>query len=250
MVRPADHQTVMEPIRRERLHESIVAQIQRRIERGELNPGDQLPPERALAEQLRVSRASVREALRSLELLGVTESRPGGGTFIRQVSPDDLLRPLAALTKAHDLHEILEVRELLEPPLAALAAERATPADVVDLHRILEQQEDKLAAGESYVEEDTQFHYTVARAAKNDLVLRMLHVIWDALRASREEWLQSPTRARSSLDGHRALLRAIEARNSDAARAASREHLTHVGTGLLAIIGSDDKTRGKTATGR
>lgn len=250
MVRPADQQTVLEPIRRERLHESIVAQIQRGIERGELKPGDQLPPERALAEQLQVSRASVREALRSLEPLGVTESRPGGGTFIRQVSPDDLLRPLAALTKAHDLREILEVREILEPSLAALAAERATADDIVELHRILRQQEAKLAAGESYVEEDTQFHYTVARAAKNALVLRMLHVIWDALRGSRDEWLQSPTRARASLDGHRALLRAVEARDHVAARAASTEHLTHVGTGLLAIIDSDDERPTKKTAAR
>ena len=233
----------MAPIRRERIHESIVAQIQERLERGSLRPGEQLPAERVLAEQFQVSRASVREALRSLELLGVTESRPGGGTFIRQASPDALLRPLAALARAHDMRDILEVRELLEPALAGLAAERATGADVEALQDALRQQEEKVRRGESFVEEDTRFHYLVAQAAKNELVLRMLHVIMDVLRASREEWLQSPERAKASLEGHRRLLAAIERRDSDDARAASEDHVHHVGAGLLTFISGGQKAR-------
>lgn len=237
----------MAPIRRERIHESIVAQIQERLERAELKPGDQLPSERVLAEQFRVSRASVREALRSLELLGVTESRPGGGTFIRQASPDALLRPLTALARAHDLREILEVRELLEPALAALAAERATSADIDGLREVLTQQEEKVRRGESFVEEDTRFHYLVAQAAKNELVLRMLHVIMDVLRASRDEWLQSPDRARASLIGHRALLAAIERRDPDAARNSSADHVHHVGSGLVALLDGGKKNTGRQA---
>ena len=224
------------PIRRERIPESIVAQIRERLENGDLKPGDQLPSERVLAEQLRVSRASVREALRSLELLGVTESRPGGGTFIRLASPEAILQPLMALARAHDLEDVLEVRELLEPPLAALAAERASPEDVVAMRDVLAQQEAKVARGESFVEEDSRFHYLVAQAARNDLVLRMLHVIMDVLRVSRDEWLQSPARARASLDGHRALLASIERRDAEGARAASADHVHHVGAGLIGLI--------------
>ena len=231
----------LSPIRRERIPESIVAQIQERLERGEIKPGDQLPSERVLAEQLRVSRPSVREALRSLELLGVTESRPGGGTFIRVASPDALLRPLAALTRAHDLEDILEVRELLEPALAALAARRAHEGDLVALRAILAEQENKVSRGESFVEEDTRFHYLVAQAAKNELVLRMLGVIMDVLRVSRAEWLQSPERARASLEGHRALLAAIERHDAEAARAASADHVHHVGEGVLTMITDEQK---------
>ena len=233
----------LSPIRRERIPESIVAQIQERLERGEIKPGDQLPSERVLAEQLRVSRPSVREALRSLELLGVTESRPGGGTFIRTASPDALLRPLAALTRAHDLEDILEVRELLEPALAALAAQRASEDDIAALHGVLEEQEHRVARGESFVEEDTRFHYLVAHAAKNALVLRMLGVIMDVLRASRDEWLQSPERARASLDGHRALLTAIEQHDAEAARAASAQHVHHVGEGVMTLLTTHKGTR-------
>src|SRR5439155_6197090 len=148
----------LSPVRRERIPENIVSQIQQRLERGELKPGDQLPSERVLAEQLQVSRPSVREALRSLELLGVTESRPGGGTFMRIASPDALLRPLTALTRAHDIEDILEVRALLEPALAELAARRANDEDVAALRAILREQEQKVARGESFVEEDTRFH--------------------------------------------------------------------------------------------
>lgn len=243
MVRPAanldsapSREAGLSPIRRARIPESIVAQIQERLERGEIKPGDQLPSERDLAEQLQVSRPSVREALRSLELLGVTESRPGGGTFIRVASPDALLRPLAALTRAHDLEDILEVRALLEPALAALAAERANDADVVALRTILAEQEQKVSRREPFVEEDTRFHYLVAQSAKNELVLRMLGVIMDVLRASRDEWLQSPERARASLEGHRALLAAIEAHEAEAARAASAAHVHHIGEGVMTLI--------------
>ena len=235
----------LSPIRRERIPESIVSQIQERLERGDLKPGDQLPSERVLAEQLRVSRPSVREALRSLELLGVTESRPGGGTFIRTASPDALLRPLAALTRAHDLADILEVRELLEPALAALAAERAGEQDVVALRAVLAEQERKVARREAFVEEDTRFHYLVAQAAKNQLVLRMLGVIMDVLRASRDEWLQSPARARASLEGHRALLAAIERHDAGGARAASAAHVHHVGEGVMTLITNEQNGPGR-----
>ncbi|OLC54764.1 MAG: hypothetical protein AUH85_10915 [Chloroflexi bacterium 13_1_40CM_4_68_4] len=238
---PSNGGTALSPVRRERIPESIVAQIQQRLERGEIKPGDQLPSERVLAEQLQVSRPSVREALRSLELLGVTESRPGGGTFMRVASPDALLRPLAALTRAHDIEDILEVRALLEPALAELAARRANDDDIAALRTILVEQEQKVARRESFVEEDTRFHYLVAQAAKNELVLRMLGVIMDVLRASREEWLQSPERARASLEGHRVLLAAIELHDGEAARAASADHVHHVGEGVMTLIGSEPK---------
>lgn len=250
MVRPVDqveasqpNQGVpsLDPVRRERIPENIVAQIQERLEKGELKPGDQLPSERVLAEQLRVSRTSVREALRSLELLGVTESRPGGGTFIRLASPEAILQPLAALTRLHGLKDVLEVRELLEPALAELAAERASDEDIAAMRAVLEQQERRVARGESFVEEDTRFHYLVAQAARNVLVLRMLHVVMDVLRASREEWLQSPERARASLEGHRTLLAAIEQRDPDAARTASETHVHHVGAGLINLVDGENR---------
>src|SRR5712692_3774719 len=114
---------VIEPIRRSRLYQSIVEQIESLLEKGELRPGDQLPPERALAEQFQVSRASVREALRTLELLGVVETRAGGGTFVRQVAPDDLVRPLHSLiSRGHRVRDVIPLRGLIEPSLSEISA--------------------------------------------------------------------------------------------------------------------------------
>src|SRR5438132_14356494 len=134
--------TVIEPIRRSRLYQGIVEQIEGLLEKGDLRAGDQLPPERQLAEQFQVSRASVREALRSLELLGVVETRAGGGTFVRQTSPDDLARPLTSLiARGHSLADVIEFRGLIEPAIAALAAERITQTELAELGEIFAQQE-------------------------------------------------------------------------------------------------------------
>src|SRR5438045_8280881 len=136
--------TVIEPIRRIRLYQGIVEQIEGLLEKGDLRPGDQLPPERQLAEQFQVSRASVREALRTLELLGIVETRAGGGTFVRQTSPDDLARPLTGLiSRGHSLADVIEFRGLIEPAIAALAAERITLTQPTELRELFAQQDAK-----------------------------------------------------------------------------------------------------------
>jgi len=229
---------VIEPIRRSKLYQGIVEQIEKLLERGELRPGDQLPPERALAEQFQVSRASVREALRTLELLGVVETRPGGGTFVRQVSPDDLMKPLQSLiARGHSVRDVIEVRGVVEPALAALAAERIGEEQLAELRQILAEQERKVAAGEPYIEEDTRFHQVIGDAAHNDLLTTMLSVIWDVLRTSRESWAQTNQRAHASIDAHKRILDALVRRDSGAASAASADHIRAVGEGILKLLG-------------
>ena len=230
--------TVIEPIRRSRLYQGIVEQIEGLLEKGDLRAGDQLPPERQLAEQFQVSRASVREALRSLELLGVVETRAGGGTFVRQTSPDDLARPLTSLiARGHSLADVIEFRGLIEPAIAALAAERITQSQLSELGEIFSKQERKIEVGEPYAEEDTRFHEVIGEASRNELLTTMLGVIWDVLRESREQWLQTNQRAHSSLDAHRRILAALTAHDPDAARRAAAEHIKAVGEGILRLIG-------------
>src|ERR671926_1375446 len=140
---------VLEPVKRSRIYEHIVDQIRALIREGRWTPGDQIPPERELAERFRVSRTSVREALRALEMQGVIESRQGGGTFVRTADTEALVPPLAAaiLRGQRELAEVLEVRELIEPGIARLAATRATPEHVSELEQILERQRECIAAG-------------------------------------------------------------------------------------------------------
>src|SRR3990167_6105938 len=130
------------PIRSTRIYEEIVRQVKQMITEGRLKSGDQLPPERDLAEKFRVSRTSVREALRALESLGLLEIRPGEGTFVREVSVEALIEPLALLmvSQRETIGELFEARRVLEPAIAALAAARATPEEVQEMERILEEQ--------------------------------------------------------------------------------------------------------------
>jgi GntR family transcriptional repressor for pyruvate dehydrogenase complex len=244
-VRWSDHLTrglgggvaLVQPIRRDRLYQGIVAQIEALLERGELKPGDQLPAERLLADQFEVSRASVREALRSLELLGIVETRPGGGTFVRQGRPDDLTRPLSSLiSRGHTVSDVIDVRGLIEPAVSERAAQKITAPELEELREILRAQEAKIAAGEPYADEDTRFHEVIGQASRNELLVTMLGVIWDVLRSSREEWLQTEKRAQTSLAAHRRILAALEAHDPVAARTAAAEHIRAVGEGILRLI--------------
>ena len=185
-----------------------------------------------------MSRASVREALRSLELLGIIEARPGGGTFVRQASSDVLARPLSSLiTRGHRIADVIEVRGLIEPATAEHAARRISDAEVAELSAVLKAQERKITSGEPYADEDTRFHQLIGQAARNELLVTMLAVIWDVLRASREEWLQTNARAHASVEGHRRILAALRRRDPPAAHAAAAEHIHSVGEGILKLLG-------------
>jgi GntR family transcriptional repressor for pyruvate dehydrogenase complex len=226
----SDETRGLEPIRRSRIYEHIVEQIQALISAGQLRPGDQLPPERVLAETFRVSRTSVREALRALELRGLIEGRQGGGTFVRTPSSESLVQPIAYVLLAckRELLDVVEVREIIEPALARLAAERATPGNLAELELILSRQGDKLRRGESFPQEDAEFHQAIAQAADNPLVLRLLSVVLDLLDESRAGHLQGGDRPQRSLDGHKRILDAIRRHDGAAAYQATLEHISQV----------------------
>lgn len=200
------------------------------IRDGRLNPGDKLPPERELAEAFGVSRTSVRDAIRVLEMQGMVEPRQGDGTVVRDLSPDSLVNPLASVLARNSrlLTELWDVRKMLEPPLAARAAARAADEDVDKLRVILDRQAEKVRQGELAIDEDTQFHYTIATAATNSVVMRVIDVLMDLLRESRERSLQVKGRLQKSLVGHRQIFAAIESRDQAAAEAAMRQHLQEI----------------------
>ena len=180
----------------------------------------------------------MREALRTLELLGVVETRAGGGTFVRQASPDDLARPLQSLmARGHSLADVIEFRGLIEPAIAALAAERIDQAQLDELADVVAKQERKISADEPYADEDARFHELIGEASRNELLTTMLGVVWDVLRESREQWLQTNARAHASIDAHRRILAALRAHDAEAARAAAADHIKAVGEGILRLIG-------------
>src|SRR5215475_1931225 len=218
------------PIKSTRIYEEIVRQVKAMIAEGRLKGGDRLPPERDLAEKFVVSRTSVREALRALESLGLVEIRPGEGTFVRQVSIDALVEPLALLmvSQREGIGELFEARRLLEPSLAALAATRATPEEVQEMERILDEQAKEVAAGRTGLAQDAQFHAAIGAAAHNRAITRIAHGIMDLLTQSREESLNTPGRPQRSHESHRRILKAIAERSPRAAEQAMRDHLDTV----------------------
>src|SRR3954471_6486565 len=145
-----------EAVRKVRRYEQAAEQIRRLISSGALKPGDLLPPERELAEKLGVGRSSIRDAVRTLEVMGILEPRQGHGTVVRDLSADALVVPLASmLTRKREMvSELLDVRRMLEPALAARAARNATPEEIAEMGRILERHEAKLRRGEDAVDED------------------------------------------------------------------------------------------------
>ena len=219
-----------ETVRKVRRYEQVAEQIRRLISGGKLKPGDLLPPERELAAKLGVGRSSIRDAVRTLEVMGILEPRQGHGTVVRDLSTDALVVPLASvLTRKREMvQELLDVRRMIEPGLAARAAKNATREEIARMGEILARHEGKLRRGEQAVDEDDAFHYAIALAARNSVVLRVLDVLMDLLRESRSRSLQVPGRPRRSFDGHRRILRAIERRDAEAAETAVKKHLKEI----------------------
>ncbi|MBI4492482.1 MAG: FadR family transcriptional regulator [Chloroflexi bacterium] len=228
---------MLAPVKKTRIYEHIVEQICALVAEGKLKPGDQLPPERELASTLRVSRTSVREALRALEVQGLILGRQGGGTFVKEMSAELLVQRLAASLGrgARAIEELLEVRELIEPGIARRAAERATPEAIGELERLLERQRAKVAAGESYVDEDTAFHYTLAVAAANQTLLRLQDTIRDMLRETRASSLLGGDRPIRSLRGHEQILDAVRRHDGEAAYQATLGHISEVRETILGL---------------
>lgn len=218
-----------EAVRKNKVYEEVARQIESFI-LGKLQPGDKLPPERELSDMFSVSRSSIRDAIRSLELTGLVEPRQGSGTVVRELSADAVINPLANVLrqKRQLVSELLDVRKMLEPPLAARAAEHASAEEIAYMEEILRRQQERMSAGELAIAEDTEFHYSVALASGNSVVLKVLDVLMDLLRETRERSLQVAGRAQKSLTGHRRILGAIKRHDAAAAEAAMRRHIQDV----------------------
>ncbi|MCH2672163.1 MAG: FadR/GntR family transcriptional regulator [Chloroflexota bacterium] len=228
------NQSVLTNLHGKRLHEAIVEQFHYWIQKGILEHGAKLPAERVLAEQLKVGRGSVREAIRTLELQGLVTSKQGSGTFINTQNLNAVasLMTFSLIESLGDgeaqLKDIFEVRHLLEPQLAALAAQRATPEDEERLSAILVEQLRQIMEGETGVDADTEFHFALATATHNTALIKVVSAVEDVLRQSRDQTLQQPGRPERSLNSHRRILEMIQAKDDLGALAAMEHHLTEV----------------------
>ncbi len=220
--------TTVRPARRRGLVQEVAEQLVGVIA-SSTSPEVALPSERALGEQLRVSRNVLREALAALDHMGLTETR--GKTRVG-LTPRARVHQLAQLAPEDAARELMldpvEVRRIIEPETAALAATRATPEAVQDIERWIELMERGMAAGESVVDDDSGFHVAIARATMNQMLIDLVSTLSAALRQSRERSFEPSEATGAAIADHRAILRAVRAGDADAARLAMGVHLNHV----------------------
>jgi len=224
----------LKPIKTKKIYEEIVQQIRQLMTDGNLKPGDKLLSERELAERLQVSRASVREAIRSLEIMAFVEIKPGEGTFVRSQNTNDIILPLAmflAVEKSSIL-EMFEIRRLLETATSSMAAERATDEEI-DLIRIAyEKMAESVNSrdsekGEEY---DTIFHYTIAETTHNGLLIRLYRTISEdfsrTISTARRYLFVDENNPQRILDQHLKIYEAIRNHDPKKASRAMLEHLS------------------------
>ncbi|WP_371371613.1 FadR/GntR family transcriptional regulator [Sporomusa aerivorans] len=232
---------MFKPVKTKKVYEEIIGQIKKLIIDGKLQPGDKLLSERELAETLNVSRASVREAFSALEIMGIITIRPGEGSFVKQVSYEGMIEPLAFFLQIEfdDIVQLLEVRKILEIETAALAAERATPKDLEAIQQALVGMLDEVSAGGIGEVGDAAFHFSIAQAANNPILIRLMNAISDLLtktfRTSRQKLFLIDNMPTLLHQSHYEIYEAIAARNPRLAKRKMQEHLSMVETFLIKI---------------
>ena len=219
-------------VRTSRLYEQIVQQIEDSIVKGDLKAGDQLPAERELAQRFGVSRTAVREAVKALREKGLVEAYSGRGTFITDGTTQAVRQSLDLMVKIGQPEgstHLAEVRAILEPEIAALAAARIQEAELATMREAVAAMDRAGAKDpELYIEADLDFHLALAEGAANPLILSLLDSIVALLREQRMRIFRVPGGPERGQLHHKRILDAVERRDSEKAREAMRAHLAQV----------------------
>lgn len=227
------------PIHTRKVFEQIAAQIEQQILRGDLRTGDRLPTERELAEQFRASRTAVREAMKTLAQKGLVDLRPGRGTIVIDGTSSalrDSLNRSMQVSQQRSGGDLVEVREILEPEIAALAAVRANDADIAELRAAVEMMDTHIADADAFITADNHFHQILANATNNNLILALIHPIMELLSEQRKQIFGVHGGPQRGQQHHKMLLDAVTRHDPEAARAAMRAHLRQVGADAAAAL--------------
>lgn len=229
------------------LYEQLARNIRGQIIDGDLSAGDRLPNERELAEQFGVSRTVVREALKTLKQEGLIEVRPGTGTFVVDATGEALTQTfglMMSIGKEKSLLDIVEIREILEPEIAALAAERATPKHIEAMEHAVQLMDANLNDISEYARKDHSFHLALANATGNNIIPRLMASIVDLLQELREKIALVEGARERGQQHHRRIIDAVKAKDSASARAAMQEHLRQVRQDSTQTTPEEDESNG------
>ena len=225
---------LLKPIKARRVSDQAFEQIRDLVFRGQLKPGDQLMPERGLAQAMGVSRPTVREAIRRLVTMGLLEHQQGAGTFVRSLNAQREHNPLAAVIEGHDatLEELLEVRMGLEGQAALLAAQRASAEDLQVMEKALVAMQAENAAGRLGIDNDVSFHMALAFASKNPVQVYIMKNFYDLLHHGIKENLRALWEEPASLPiiirQHREIYEAIKDHDPEGAYQSMKRHISFV----------------------
>lgn len=220
------------PIQRRKLYQDVRERLMRRIESGEIRPGDQLPPERELMTQYGVGRPAVREALQAMARSGIVEISHGERARVVVPTAQGLIAQIAGgarhlLQVAPDtLEHLKQARIFLEAGTARMAAECATPQDVAALRACVEAQRAPLPRLDAFLSHDMAFHRELARIGGNPIFPAIVEAIFDWAADHDRPLVRAPGAEMLTLAEHTRLVDAIEAHDADAAEAVMRAHLT------------------------
>lgn len=212
-------------------YQEVLKQINNLVIEGKLHPGDRLMGERELAAELGVSRTTLREALRTMEFLGLVEIKPGGGTFIRDVQLNDVISPLALALAVEPtrIEELWETRITLEVECAGLAALRASEEDLQRISDALHDMHAQLGDLDAYAKADMRFHYRVAQASQNSMMNRLLQTfvvhILELIKKAGPLRFSHDVGGLCTLQEHISIYEAIMCHDSEQSRTLMRKHL-------------------------
>jgi len=230
------------PVKQEKIAAKIVAQIKSLIIKGDLKPGDVLPPERKLISLLKVSRPSLREALNTLTTMGFLEISQKHRTVVKSLAAGSITEPLYRLLKEdmQTVFELIEVRKAMESWNAYHAAKRATVADIASLEKSTESMRIKIEQEMSVVEADANFHLAISEATHNKIQTHLMFSIYDILKESLGKYLES-IKMSDIFDQHCKVVEAIIKRNPDLAAVRMQEHLDYVESSVKELASQDFK---------
>lgn len=220
-----------------KVYEKVVEQIQRNILNGELKKGDKLPSERELSELMNISRASIREALRVLENMGVIESIHGEGNFVCMNSDKSLLQPLSMMFKLNNgkYQDIMELRRVLEIESTRLAASRCSNLECIELVNIVEKMEEETygkCRNDILVELDKKFHNKVASISKNCLIESLFNtasmLFEKFIEDARSEIIQNDFADKLLFTQHKMICDAIINKEVKLATSAMKDHMNYI----------------------
>lgn len=224
------------PISTKRIYQSVIEQFVDLITSGQLKIGDKLPAERDLAERFNVSRASIREAFRAMEIIGIIEVRPGGGSYVTQLNIGNFMATIAPLfMRTNNMEQdLLDFRRLLETEAVRLAAEKQLKPAILDLKKAVNLMEKSMLQDDAVLgaEADVAFHHAIFNCSDNYVLIKaaecVSYLLESSVRMNRSLIMKDNGHAQILLEQHRRIIDNIQRKNSDQAVLAMIDHLKYV----------------------